>query len=125
MEVDVASLRAMVTAEYAEIVRFVTSPHANDLRVSLREGSFIKIWFSLTVTGRYSYHWERRQVGGMFYRHDNAPDKNWRHVATWPKHFHDGNQQNVIESHISNEPTEALREFLNFARALVSTTSKT
>ena len=40
----------------------------------------------------------------------------WRYVATFPKHFHDGSESNVVESHISDDPKEAIREFLTFVR---------
>jgi hypothetical protein len=47
---------------------------------------------------------------------DNAPHKRWRHVATFPSHFHDGSEDNVVESHISNDPEGAVREVLTFVR---------
>ena len=34
----------------------------------------------------------------------------------FPKHFHDGSEDNVGESHISDSPDQALREFLHFVR---------
>lgn len=49
-------------------------------------------------------------------RLDNAPHKRWRHVATFPSHFHDGSEDNVVESHISNAPEGAVREVLTFVR---------
>ena len=48
------------------------------------------------------------------YRHDNAPHKRWKVVATFPKHYHDGDEMNVGESHLADNPVEALREFLTF-----------
>jgi hypothetical protein len=116
MTVDVAALRDLAISEFADIVTSTSTHHVNTLRVVLFDGSFIDIWFSLTVAGRYSYHWERRLIDGAIYRHDNARDRAWQYVATWPKHFHNGNQENVIESHISDDPESALREFLHFAR---------
>jgi hypothetical protein len=38
-------------------------------------------------------------------------------VRTYPKHFHDGREDNVEESHISDIPETGLREFLSFVRA--------
>lgn len=35
------------------------------------------------------------------------------------QHFHDGSLTNVTESHSSTEPEEALRQFLEFARARI------
>lgn len=48
------------------------------------------------------------------YRHDNISHKKWETVKTFPKHFHNGSEEKVIESEISNDPVKALREFLEF-----------
>lgn len=50
------------------------------------------------------------------YRHDNAPHQHWSRVGTFPAHFHDGSEMNVVESRISANPPQALREFLTFVR---------
>ena len=103
--------------EFSDIVRQTRlirsgSIGSTKLRILLREGSYIDVWFS--ATGKYSYHWERRIKTGEIFRHDNAPD--FPKFRTSPKHFHDGMEQNVKESFLSDKPEEALREFLNFAR---------
>jgi len=86
------------------------------LRLDIADGSLIDVFIS--VSGRYSYHWERRLIAsGDLYRHDNAPHGRWHHVSTFPKHFHDGSESNVIESHLSDTPEDAIREFLTFVRA--------
>ena len=59
----------------------------------------------------------------LIYRHDNSPHKRWESVATFPKHFHDGSETNVSESHLSEVPEEALREFLAFVRASIGASS--
>jgi hypothetical protein len=85
------------------------------LRPDIVDGSLLDVFIS--VSGRYSYHWERRLIGkGDLYRHDNAPHNRWRHVATFPKHFHDGSENNVVESSISDDHEKAVREFLTFVR---------
>ena len=38
-----------------------------------------------------------------------------------PRHFHDGTESNVSESHISAIPEEALREFLKLVRDRMGT----
>ena len=58
-------------------------------------------------------------AGGTLYRHDNAPHASWRNVSTYPKHFHDGNEQNVVASHLSSDPPDALREFCVFVRHIL------
>jgi len=83
------------------------------LRLSIRDGSYVDI--RVNPTGRrYSYHWERRAQEGQIHRHDNAPDH--PEVATYPKHYHNLIEDNVEESHIPDDASEALRFFLSFVR---------
>lgn len=85
------------------------------LRLDIVDGSLLDVFIS--VSGRYSYHWERRLVpANDLYRHDNAPHKKWQYVATFPKHFHDGREENVVESYISDVPEIAIRDFMLFVR---------
>ena len=56
------------------------------LRLEIIDGSVVDIFYS--VTGKYSYHWERSLIDGSIYRHDNAPHKRWQRIKTFPKHFH-------------------------------------
>lgn len=114
--VDVGRLKDIPEVEFSDIVEEAIVPFANELRVILKDGSFVDVWFSLKLAGRYSYHWERRGIDGRIFRHDNAPHKSWQFVTTFPKHFHDGSEDNVSESRISDAPDEALREFLSFVR---------
>lgn len=114
--VEVGQLREIAEVEFADIVVEALIPEINALRIILTDGSFVDIWFSLKLSGRYSFHWERRAIDGKIYRHDNAPYKRWQSVATFPRHFHNGSEINVSESHISEVPEEALREFLAFVR---------
>ncbi len=85
---------------------------SSKLRIRLKDETFIDVWIS--PSGKYSYHWEQRAKRGLIYRHDNAPD--FPELATFPKHFHNGNEKTVEDSRISDEPDEALREFLNFVK---------
>ena len=114
--VDVGRLRGIAEVEFADIVAEVITADVNELRVILMDGSFVDVWFSLKLAGRYSFHWERRAIDGKIYRHDNAPHKRWQSVATFPRHFHNGSENNVSESHISPVPEDALRQFLVFVR---------
>jgi len=122
--VDVERLREIAQVEFADIVVDGYVPDLNELRLILIDDSFIDVWFSLKLVGRYSYHWERRAVDETIYRHDNAPHKHWQSVSTFPCHFHNGSENNVVESHLSENPEEALREFLTFAREQLRKTLK-
>ena len=105
--------------EFSDIVD-VIEDFKDKLRIHLKDGSFIDIWFSKKIKGRYAYHWEHRHIDGKIYRHDNIPHKRWKSVKTFPKHFHNGSEGNVCESVISDEPANAIREFLTFARSIVN-----
>ncbi|MBE0411516.1 MAG: hypothetical protein IBX69_17465 [Anaerolineales bacterium] len=114
--VDIARLREIAEVEFTAIVEDGIILDINELRIILIDGSFVDVWYSLTLSNRYSYHWERRAIDGTIYRHDNAPHKRWIVVATFPKHFHDGDELNVGESHLGDDPMEAVREFLAFVK---------
>ncbi len=90
------------------------------LRLLIRDGTYVDIWLDPSAR-RYSYHWEQRAVRGLIHRHDNAPDH--PEVDTFPRHFHDGSEENVSASDISEYPQEALREFLRFIRERLKSVS--
>lgn len=106
-------LRRIALEEYGEIVVYAevqTLPTGGPrkLRLSLADNSFID--FFISVTGRYAYHWQRTEASGStIYRHDNAPHKAWRHIATFPKHFHNGSEENAVTCTISVQPAQAIR----------------
>ena len=89
------------------------------MRIILKDETFIDIWFSLKLPGRYAYHWERRFKDGTIYRHDNIPHKKWIKIKTFPKHFHEGKEMNVEESYISENIEEGVVEFLKFVSVYI------
>ncbi|MFZ3089372.1 MAG: DUF6516 family protein [Nitrospirota bacterium] len=99
-----------VIVESGEI--FYTAKEPWKLRLYLCDESFIDIYYS--VKGKYSYHWNRVLIHNEIYRHDNAPHMRWKDIPTFPKHFHNSSEENVISSHLSDNPESALREFLSF-----------
>jgi hypothetical protein len=90
------------------------------LRLMVTDGSYIDVWLSEKRKGTYAYHWERRGIDGTIYRHNNLPDPDARVLRTFPKHFHDGSEQNLAESAISSIPEEALHDFLGFVRRKIA-----
>jgi len=81
------------------------------IRIELVDGSFIETVRS--YKGDYSIHWDCTMINpGEIYRHDREAHPNLRHLATFPKHFHNGTEKNIVESYISDDPKQALREFL-------------
>ena len=113
-------LRQVAREEFGDIVvstdiETLPTGDPRKLRLHMVDGSFVDVFVSLT--GRYSYHWQRLDTaGGALYRHDNAPHVSWRNVSTYPRHFHDGTEENVVASHLSSDPPTALREFCRFVR---------
>ncbi len=78
------------------------------LRLYLVDNTFVDVWIS--PTGKYSYHWEQSGVRDVVFRHNNAPHERWRHVKTFPKHFHNGSEENAVESNISETKDESEEE---------------
>ncbi|MBN2488108.1 MAG: hypothetical protein JXA98_03680 [Methanosarcinaceae archaeon] len=72
------------------------------------------MWVS--VSGKYSYHWDRVETDGRIYRYDNAPHKAWAHVDTFPHHFHNGDAKTVIESDMDSKPEPQMKKFMDFIR---------
>jgi len=110
-------LEKIALKEFSDIVDRIEiigrrSVGSSKLRIHLKDETFVDVWIS--PSGKYSYHWEQRAKRGLIYRHDNAPD--FPEIITFPKHFHNGNEETVVESRISDEPGEALREFFDFVK---------
>lgn len=114
-------LSQIALSEFPNIIDGVKTIEGK-LRLFLNDQSFIDIWLSEKREGVYAYHWERKNIDGKIYRHNNLPDKEARKLKTFPKHFHRESEEVVIESHISDVPAEALRSFLLFAREIIDKT---
>ena len=114
--VELTPLARIIDIEYHDIVLGASQVYHDKIRVHLRDGSFIDIWFSKKIPGRFSYHRERMHLDGTIYRHDNFPDPRWKIISTFPKHFHDGSQTQVYESSIDDDPIAGLRQFMDFVR---------
>jgi hypothetical protein len=114
------ALRTIALTEFSDVIvsaRTVALPTGDPvkLRIDVVDGSLLDVFIS--VSGRYSYHWDRRTTLSQdVYRHDNAPHSRALHVLTFPKHFHDGSEANLVDSQISDNPEHAIREFLTFVR---------
>ena len=113
MIVQVDILKEIAEFEFSDIVVDVLT-NLNTLRVIFTDESYCDIWFSLKLTGRYSFHWERTFLDGTIYRHDNAPHLRWKGVRTFPQHFHNSSEDRVGESFLPADPSAAIRYFLSF-----------
>ncbi|MCZ7355882.1 MAG: hypothetical protein O8C66_08930 [Candidatus Methanoperedens sp.] len=64
---EILKLKRIVDTEYSDIT-IDSNIYHDKLRVFLKDGSIADIWFSTKIPGRFSYHWERRQINGKMYR---------------------------------------------------------
>ena len=110
--VNLSFLKTIIETEFFDIVVQVNITQLNEMRVILNDNSFIEIWYSLQLQNRYSIHWERKFLDKKVYRHDNIPHIKWKYVKTFPKHFHDGTEENVTESNFTGNTEVDTIEFL-------------
>ena len=108
-------LRRIAEVEFAAIV-VQTDALGAKLRVLLTDGSYVDVWASRKLSGRFGFHWERRHIDGRAFRYDNFPDTNWAHVATFPFHFHNGDQDPVVASPFATTMEQGFREFMAFVQ---------
>jgi len=94
--ISLQELERIAEIEFSGIV-YTTELMASKLRIVLKKGTFIDVWLSRKIPDRFGFHWEDKTTG-LSYRYDNFPNTKWKHVSTYPYHFHDGSQDNVIDS---------------------------
>jgi len=94
-----AKLAEILRAEFSDVVLdaqilWLPTGDPHKLRLEIIDQSILDVW--LSISGRYSYHWERRHTAkGDLYRYDNAPHKRWQYVSSFPHHFHQGSGETV------------------------------
>ena len=81
-------LAAIAEAEFSDVILQVDH-RAEKLRLHLTDGSYVDIWYSVRLQGRFAYHWERRMINGSVYRYDNRPHGYLTGMKSYPKHVHD------------------------------------
>ncbi len=113
-------LKAIALSEFRDVVvnaeiLLLSSGDPTKLRLDIVDGSLLDVYISLS--GRYSYHWERRMTPAAdIYRFDNAPHERWRFLESFPNHFHDGVEGHVLKSDLSEKSDQAMRQVLSFVR---------
>lgn len=110
-------LERIAKTEFLDIVKetkFIGGRSAlpNKFRVYFVDNSFLDVW--LSNENDYSYHWEQRAQRGLIHRWDNAPDH--PEIDSFPHHFHDGEENNVIMSNLDMDVRGAFKEVLGFIR---------
>ena len=117
---DLVKLSQLARSEFADIVVDVYRIDAK-LRILLIDESYLDFWWSEVQEGRFAHHWNRQNVDGSIYRHDNAPHRRWAHITTFPQHYHCEREELVTESFLPEQPQEAVRMFLEFCRKIIQT----
>ena len=108
-----------IARKYKEVVletRIIELPSGEPakLRIELIDGSFVDVWVS--ISGKYSYHWDRLEIDGTIYRYDNAPHEVWNYTSTFPHHFHKKDEKTVIDSDMPIETNMQMKHFMEFVR---------
>jgi len=112
------NLARIAEIEFSDIVD-ATEIMETKLRIMLLDGGFVDVWLSKKLANRFGFHWEHK-VTDLSYRYDNFPDTKWSNVSTFPYHFHDGSQDNVVDSsRFARDIVEGFRDFMNWVRAML------
>ena len=112
-------LRRIAEVEFAAIVA-QTDVVGSKLRVLLTDSSYVDVWASRKLSGRFGFHWERQHLDGRIFRYDNFPDTNWAGVETFPFHFHNGDQNTVIAAPFASTLEQGFREFMAYVQRVMS-----
>jgi len=112
------NLARIAEIEFSDIVD-ATEIMETKLRIMLLDGGFVDVWLSKKLANRFGFHWEHK-VTDLSYRYDNFPDTKWSNVSTFPYHFHDGSQDNVVDSsRFARDIVEGFRDFMNWVRVML------
>ncbi len=109
------TLALITLREYPDII-YDVEVREDRLRIHLIDESFLDVWFSRLVEGKYAFHWERRHIDGTVYRWDNAAHKKWKDLETFPHHIHAGSKSEVKPFNPPRSKEDLLREVLEFIR---------
>jgi len=109
-------IRRIAEVEFASIVTDAEVMGVK-LRIILTDTSYVDVWVSKKLENRFGFHWERGHMDGTIYRYDNFPDTDWKHISTYPFHFHNGAQDTVEASSFSQNAIQGFRDFMGFVEA--------
>lgn len=112
-------IRRIAEVEFAPIVTDVVIMGVK-LRIILTDTSYVDVWVSKKLENRFGFHWERGHLDGTIYRYDNFPDTDWKHIPTYPFHFHNGSQDAVEAPSFSQDVIQGFRDFMGFIAAEIA-----
>ncbi|NIA02342.1 MAG: hypothetical protein GWP15_03085 [Nitrospirae bacterium] len=47
-----------IEIDFSDIIDEIEISEINEMRIILKDETFIDVWFSLKLPGRYAYHWD-------------------------------------------------------------------
>ena len=114
-------MASIAVREYGDVVER-SSHNDESCRVYFVDDSFLEVWLgeNKAPMDRFAFHWERRHVDGLVFRHDNAPHVRWSGVSSFSRHFHNGSEDDVVESGLPDDSLGAFRFFLDFIRVFLA-----
>ena len=118
---ELEQLKQIAEIDYSEIIKLTLIQNFK-LRIILYDNSYIDVNISKKLSNKYGFHWETRNEFNNIYRYDNYPDNDWKEIETFPFHFHNGYQENVVSAPFSTEIISAFREFMDFVKKLLKIT---
>lgn len=123
MNKDLIAIKIIAEAEYSSIVLYSFILDYK-LRIILMDKSFIDVNVSNKLKNKFGFHWETKNKLNEIYRYDNFPDINWRHLKSFPYHFHFQEQNNVIEPTFPKDLLNGFRGFMDFVKNLIQAETK-
>ena len=115
----IEKLKRIAEIDFSEIVKssFILN---FKLRIILFDNSYVDVNISSKIPDKFGFHWETRNKENHIYRYDNFPDINWKDVNTFPYHFHEQSQENVVNSPFPTEIIPAFYSFMNFIKERIN-----
>lgn len=112
---DIYKLKLIADIHYYDIVNFAYISNYK-LRLVLFGGSFIDVNMSVIIPGKFGFHWETLNSKKEIFRYDNFPDPKWKNIETYPYHFHNGSQNNVVATPFPQDELNAFHAFMGFVK---------
>lgn len=113
--ITLENLARIAELEFSDIVE-ITLRMQNKLRILLTDASYIDVYLSQKIENKFGFHWETKDKDLHIYRYDNFPNTKWRELSTFPYHFHNGSQENVILPPFKGDVVQEFTEFMEFVR---------
>lgn len=85
-------------------------------RIVLNNISFIDIFQSIHDPSKFAFH---AKIGTKIFRVDCFPERIYRKLKSYPWHFHNGLEDNVVCSSFSLEKRKALIQFIKYIRKVI------